>query len=240
MVHIFESLYYIWYYITNIIKYTDMEKQPYDIQAYEAIKKLEQAEQWVDITTQIRLWISKLNIDLSDDVSDSFKKLSRLMKNHSKDVELKQAYNDIVQFIHWRNWEENYYEEWKTLNTYLEQLNNYLQQRYPIEQELEQSLEMITKQSTKEIESLSNDLSISSFQYKEIKQRLLNETWYSLEQISDILSTSSGREILAASLNMSASALEEYFSSGKKIEIIADLIQAKKIWFVIAQIVDNA
>jgi hypothetical protein len=65
------------------------------------------------------------------------------------------------------------------------------------------------------------------------------QTKYTYREIRAAISTTRWMEIVAYSLWLSVSTIENYFNEWKIIVIISELVKIKKLWKVIAKIYEN-
>ena len=147
-------------------------KIPYNL-AEEAIKKVSRGESKLDFKTKGLLLLKQQNILISDDLIHIFEKLDRLINTNEDNNELEKVYSELSSKINAENWNTDYYNKSIILNKYLDALNAYLIEKYPLELEMQKSFSSI-KSKTKI--SLLYEKDFKSISFYKLSEQIKKET----------------------------------------------------------------
>ena len=210
-----------------------------DNTSYDVIEKISEQEENLNTLSKSLRAMEIFDYNISDNVEQILNKLNRLSSKYRSDSQLKSFKQNIVNEVLNNNLKDNYVNKSVTLYNYIESLNAYLENKYPMEHEIAESLTNIAQNTQNALSCLVDTYSMDCIDITNITQEVMHDTNLSYDEVIDIINSTETGPILALALDTTISAIQESLNAWKQVEIISVLLKKEKLWFVISKSIEN-
>lgn len=210
-----------------------------DTASYNVIEKISDQEEKLDTISKSLRALEIFDYDITDNIEQLLSKLNRLSDKYKNDNELKSFKQNIINEVSKYDLEDNYVNKSVTIYNYIESLNWYLENKYPLEHEIAESITSIAKNTQNALWCLIDTYNINCVNIDNITKEVIKDTNLSYEEVIDIINSTETGPILALALDTTISAIQESLNAWKQVEIISVLLRKEKLWFVISKSIEN-